>query len=399
MTDRSPRVSIGLPVYNGQAYLTSTLDSLLGQDFEDFELIVSDNASTDATQEICRAYARRDRRIRYYRNSRNLGAAPNYNRVFKLARGALFKWAPHDDLYRPSYLRRCVETLDEAGANVVLCYPHTLLIDEAGHVYGEYDEGPVVCGATPSERLSRLLSNHMTWCHPVVGLIRTDVLKTTKLIGSYPGADHTLLAELALRGEFREVPERLFLRRTVQGSSPSLHATPDIEERAAWFDTNRSGRLVLPRMRLAWEHVKAVCRAPIGLREKHACLRVLRTTPFAEYWSRRMLFEELRLGLYEAVWERYSVAALRSGMPGYLPHRLWALMSGIKRRDAACLKLAVSLPSPAVRLALLQFVVERLSRRKDAASRELLDAWYASECELHHRAAASLADVQRTRPV
>lgn len=390
MVNVQPLVSIGLPVCNGQACLGQTLDSLLEQDFGDFELIISDNASTDRTREICEQYARRDARIRYHRNDRNLGAAPNYNRVFALARGRYFKWAPHDDLYQPSYLRRCVDMLDASPASTVLCYPRTLLIDESGQVYGEYDDGPVVRGATPRERLARLLAHPMSWCHPVVGLIRAEVLATTRLIGRYPGADHTLLAELALRGEFVQVPEPLFLRRTVHGASPSLHAAPDMEDRAAWFDTrNRQGRWRLPRMRLLWEHARAVCGSPIGVSEKQACLGVLGKAPFAEYWSRRMLYEELRSSLYAGVWEKYSLLALRRNSFGYLPHRLWVLLSGLKFRDPARLRLAAALPSPETHLALLEFVADRLSRRTDPASVRLLEEWDRGCSELHRSAVAA----------
>lgn len=84
-----PRVSIGLPVYNGEVFLAETLNSILSQTFQDFELIICDNASTDQTQEICRKFARQDERIRYYRNEANLGAAKNFNRVFSLARGSI----------------------------------------------------------------------------------------------------------------------------------------------------------------------------------------------------------------------------------------------------------------------------------------------------------------------
>jgi len=112
MTDR-PRLSIGLPVYNGEEYLAESFDALLGQTYEDFELVVSDNASTDGTEAICRKYAAQDSRIRYLRLPRNIGATPNHNHVFAESRGELFKWASHDDLYGRDLLRLCVEALDE----------------------------------------------------------------------------------------------------------------------------------------------------------------------------------------------------------------------------------------------------------------------------------------------
>ena len=112
-TRHSPRLSIGLPVYNGERYLAEAFDCFLAQTFQDFEIIVCDNASTDHTAEICRSYAERDPRIRYYRNGKNLGAIPNFNRVFELSRSPLFKWAAHDDLYHPRYMETCIRILDD----------------------------------------------------------------------------------------------------------------------------------------------------------------------------------------------------------------------------------------------------------------------------------------------
>src|SRR5512141_2931759 len=120
----SPRISIGLPVYNGEKYLELTIKSILAQSFTDFELIIADNASTDRTQEICQIYAARDRRIRYLRNEQNLGAAPNHNRVFQLSSGEYFKWSGYDDLIKPDFLAKCIDILDR-NPSVAICMPKT----------------------------------------------------------------------------------------------------------------------------------------------------------------------------------------------------------------------------------------------------------------------------------
>lgn len=135
-----PRLSIGLPVYNGEEYLAQSLDALLGQTYEDFELVISDNASTDGTRDICRRYAARDSRIRYLGLPRNIGAAPNHNHVFTECRGELFKWASHDDLYARDLLRRCVETLDERP-EVILAHSGQAVIDGDGKVKVPYEYG------------------------------------------------------------------------------------------------------------------------------------------------------------------------------------------------------------------------------------------------------------------
>ena len=138
MTSNQPRLSIGLPVYNGEKFLKEAIDSLLAQTFEDFELIISDNASTDKTEEICRAYAEKDQRIRYYRNDKNIGCARNFDRVFKLSSGEYFKWAAYDDLHAPDFIEKCVEVLDQ-DPTIILCHSQTYFIDEEGSFLQNYD--------------------------------------------------------------------------------------------------------------------------------------------------------------------------------------------------------------------------------------------------------------------
>lgn len=108
----SPKVSIGMPVYNGEKYIREALDSLLAQTFTDFELIISDNASTDGTEAICREYVARDLRIRYVRQSENRGAAANFQFVLDESRGDYFMWAAADDSWLPTFLTESVGVLD-----------------------------------------------------------------------------------------------------------------------------------------------------------------------------------------------------------------------------------------------------------------------------------------------
>jgi glycosyltransferase involved in cell wall biosynthesis len=126
-----PRVSIGLPVYNGERYLRESIDSILAQTFQNFELVICDNASTDATARICEEYTERDPRVRYFRNARNIGGINNANLTFERSRGELFRWAAHDDVCAPTLLERCVQVLDER-ADAVGVYPGTINIDEDG---------------------------------------------------------------------------------------------------------------------------------------------------------------------------------------------------------------------------------------------------------------------------
>ncbi|UCG52868.1 MAG: glycosyltransferase family 2 protein [Candidatus Latescibacterota bacterium] len=271
---RIPMVSIGLPVYNGERYLEQALDSILAQTFTDFEVIISDNASTDRTREICLAYTEADHRVRYVRNERNLGAAENYNRLVWLANGRYFKWAAHDDVCAPGFLARCIEVM-EHDDSVVLCYPKSTFIDENGEHIAEFVEDSDYSHGRPHERLRTwLFGKPESWCNPVFGLIRTNTLRKTGLIGKYNASDSVLMGELALRGKIQRIEENLFYRRDHPKRSALAHRGN--EARARWFDTSKKRRLIcLPRWRWCWEYIKTIARVPIGFREKLRALGVL----------------------------------------------------------------------------------------------------------------------------
>lgn len=270
MVEKKPRVSIGMPVYNGDRFLKEALDSILAQTFRDFELIISDNGSTDRTQEICNAYAAGDHRIQYYRNEQNLGASWNQNRVFQLSKGEYFKWAHHDDVAAPELLEHCVQVLDH-NPSVVLCYPKTIIIDEQGRQVEKFFDGFNLRLSRPDERFKRYhnLVRYGHKCHPVLGIIRADILRTTTLMGSYPSSDLVLLGELVLHGEFYEVPEYLFFKR--DHPYRSMRAHPTFRERIAWFDPAKKGQLHLTRWKWLLEYLAAIKRVPISREEKAHC--------------------------------------------------------------------------------------------------------------------------------
>ncbi len=133
-----PLVSVGMPVFNGEAFLEDAIRSVLSQTLGDLELILCDNASSDRTAEICRDYEAREPRVRYFRNPRNLGAAANYNLAFSHARGRYFKWLAHDDRMLPSFLAKTSRVLEER-ADAVLCNSVISYIDSGGKQIGLYD--------------------------------------------------------------------------------------------------------------------------------------------------------------------------------------------------------------------------------------------------------------------
>jgi glycosyltransferase involved in cell wall biosynthesis len=271
-----PKVSLGMPVYNGERFLRETLDSLLAQTYTDFELIISDNGSSDGTESICREYTARDHRVQYYREEVNRGAGWNYDRVVDLARGAYFKWAAHDDLCAPTYLERCVEVLDH-DPEVILVYPDDIDIDENGNKVDRKRHSHIPSSERgsspdPAQRFRRLVLLDYD-CEQVFGLIRLDVLRRTKLILNYTDSDRTLLGELGLYGAFYELPEALFYHRHHGGSSGRAHPIKGgWHLRAGWFDPHLEGRALFPQWRQLTEYVKAIVHAPIGLIVKARCL-------------------------------------------------------------------------------------------------------------------------------
>jgi glycosyltransferase involved in cell wall biosynthesis len=271
-----PRVTIGLPVYNGERFLEETLASLLGQTFRDLDLVISDNGSTDRTPEICRAAVARDSRVRYHREEVNRGAAWNYNRVAALATGEYFKWAAHDDLITPDYIARCVEILDR-DPGLVLCHADDQDIDDTGaHVdrrrFSHIPSSERASSPFPHDRFRKLIRLDHD-CEYVFGLIRLSVLRRTALIQSYTDSDRTLLGELALYGRFHEIPERLFLHRHHGGSSGrAFPIAGGWHERTAWFDPAKAGKMHFPQWRQVAEYFKAIFRARLGPAETARCL-------------------------------------------------------------------------------------------------------------------------------
>lgn len=290
-----PRVTVALPVFNGERYLAEALDSILAQDFEDFELLIGDNGSTDSTLEICRTYADKDDRITLLRSDRNRGAAWNYNRLLEAARGELFKWVAHDDVYAPQYLGACVGALD-ADPSAVLAHSRTRQIDGDGRFLRDIDEDFRLDDPRPHVRFRQMLV-YEGGCYHVFGVIHTDVLRRTEAIGPFAESDRVLLAELAIHGGFAEVPQALFSHR--EHGDRSIYRYP-ARSLAAWFDPRRAQTIGLPVWRLLWEILRAVHRSGLPPAERWRCyaevrhwvgdnwVRLLRNLPGAGLeWLRR----------------------------------------------------------------------------------------------------------------
>ncbi len=297
MTNRPALLSIGLFVYNGEAFLRQTLDSLLGQTFRDFELIISDNASSDATQAICESYAQSDARIRYSRNEKNLGAGPNIRRVFALATGKYFKWAACDDLYEPTFLEKCIAAL-EADSTYVAAHSRTRVIDERGSFIENYEWPLDTASFDPVTRFREMLLNdHM--CYQIFGVFRREALLQVPPQGSYVNSDGVLLAQVSLLGRYYEDPEFLFIsRRHDQQSSRTLPVR--LKKRRfrltnrfgtlpspEWWDPAKTKSIQFPEWRQLAEYYQSILRAPLTLAQRMRALLLL--GPWVVKHFRRMM--------------------------------------------------------------------------------------------------------------
>lgn len=280
MNTQIPRLSIGLPVYNGENYLATAIDSILRQSFGDFELIIADNASSDRTQEICRVFAAEDNRVRYLRQTNNLGAAANYNTTLAHARGEYFKWAAHDDVCLPGFLQACIDYLDH-HPDTVLCHCRCQGIDTLGDIKGVYPEERSFDGPTAASRFwPAITAPHV--CIAVFGVMRRNVLLKTSRHGDWVGADRNLLAELCLHGKLVLLPQYLFQRR--EHPLASIHRYNSEAERLAWFAAPGSALAGShPTWRRLREYILAIGRSPLARAQKLSCYLLLCFWPWKKH--------------------------------------------------------------------------------------------------------------------
>ena len=206
---KTGRVGIGLPVYNGERYVEAAIRSIVEQSFEDFQLIIGDNASTDGTEEICRSFAS-DPRVHYVRRERNVGATPNYNDLMDRLDSPLVRWQACDDVLAETYLERCVELLDE-HPDAPMAHTEATIIDEHGDVQRDWDLEHPLASEDPTERWTAM-AKAWDW-HSIFGLVRREVVDRVGVFPIYPGSDRWVLAGWLLQGRPRYCSEHLFLWR------------------------------------------------------------------------------------------------------------------------------------------------------------------------------------------
>lgn len=323
-----PLLTIGLPVYNGEQFLAKALDSYLAQTFTNFRILISDNASTDRTEEIGREYARKEKRIRYHRNERNMGAGWNFLRVYEMATGKYYKQAAHDDFCEPEFLAECIGAL-ESDPEIVAAFTKTRVVDAEGRLLEDYECPLRIDSEDPVVRFADLtLVSHR--CFHVFGVHRLSALRRLPPMGSFPHADGVLLVQLGLLGKFHESERRLFVSTkhggqsmwTVSGRSRSrmFRLTTRVERLPAqgWWDPSREKAITLPEWNILYQYLQAVRHIPLSTMQKARALGVL------VQWAvkyRRKLARDFVIAADQILWR------LQSGARNSKPHATGPLTS------------------------------------------------------------------------
>jgi len=273
-----PVLTIGMPVFNGERFLAKALDSYLNQTFTDFQILLSDNASTDKTEEIARDYVARDKRIRYFRNPRNMGAGWNFLRVYKLATGRYYKQAAHDDFCEPDFLEVCINAL-ESDPGLVVAHTKTRVVDAEGNLIEDYECPLRTDHSDPVIRFADLtIINHR--CFQIFGVHRLSALQSLPPMGSFPHADGVLLAQLGLIGRFFESEKRLFINTRHSGQSswtmPARNQKPRFRLTSKdirmppqeWWDPERGQKITLPEWNIFVQYLRSINQSSLDSAQK-----------------------------------------------------------------------------------------------------------------------------------
>lgn len=280
-----PLVGIGLPVFNGEKWIAETINSIRDQTWQNWELTIVDNASTDRTLQICRRMERQDARIRVSQNPRNLGVSANWNRVFQLSRGEYFKWSACSDLIAPEYLEACVDCL-ERTPDAVLCHSRTKMIDACGRRLAGYEDRFSLEDASPATRFRAFLSQsgRNNFVH---GLIRRRALAETRLMEGFRQDDINLIADLALRGRFLVVDRPLFFRRETAQTDTQHMVDAEIDR---YFAPDQE-RLARQKWKKLLSMIRIAATSPTSL---PARTRILTHVARMAWWTKPDLLSELR---------------------------------------------------------------------------------------------------------
>lgn len=281
------KVAVGLPVYNGQEYLAAAIESHLSQTFGDFDLVISDNGSTDATPEICADYARKDQRIKFLRSPENRGILWNHRRVMDESESATqyFRWAGADDILEPGLLQAMVNVLN-TRTEVVAVMPDTKNIDDRGEVIGTMARSLDFQSPDVFQRAHDILvANYQ---HVIAyGLFRVSTLRLMRTRPNYFGWDPVFAWELALRGQIVQAAGPALLRRFHVGSISRVKTSKELRK---WVEPHSKAGMSFPHWNWTYERARVLIACPMSTRDR---LRIAKLLLRDARWQRAKLLRDV----------------------------------------------------------------------------------------------------------
>ena len=285
---REPKTIVGLPVYNGQKYIAAAIESHLAQSFGDFDLVISDNGSTDSTPEICARYANKDPRIKLLRSAENRGILWNHRRVMESISSTTryFRWAGADDVLESGLLQAMVDVL-EARSDVEAVMPATKNIGEEGEIIGSMDRTLEMQSSDVLERAFKVLT--ASYQHVVAyGLLRAPSLRAMRTGPNYIGWDPIFIWELALRGKVHQLTEPALLRRFHKGS---ISRVKTVKEMKKWVEPNAQAGMNFPHWTWEYERLRSLFSCSLSVRDK---LRLSSLVAKSMFWQRSQLTRDIK---------------------------------------------------------------------------------------------------------
>lgn len=343
-----PVVSVGLPVHNGGKLLPQAIESILAQDLDDFELIISDNCSTDETTEVCLDYQRRDQRVRYYRFDENRGVLINFLNVLGLAEAPFFMWASHDDLREKKFMSACLAPFYK-DPSIALVYPHAKILDNNSHFQGIAMDQFMVNQESPIERFKHLIWG-LGMCNSFYGIFRSSILKKVKSWWTSMFIDTLVLAEITLLGKIVQIEEPLFVRRLTDKYNYN-----SFDDRIAKLLTLTDQNLLnegitFPHSRWAYAHLELLNQSNFDEVERDALMKEVLNC-FRTRWGAQMKYEIDRAitlinnGHFYCQWNhagpvKDSLSWTKSLMPFHISSLLKRLQEAMfffpEREDLSC---------------------------------------------------------------
>ncbi|MBN1381298.1 MAG: glycosyltransferase [Deltaproteobacteria bacterium] len=319
-----PIVSVGLPVYNGGDLLPQAIESILSQDFGDLELIISDNCSNDKTEEVCRHYQAKDKRVRYYRMDETLGVGKNFRNVLGLAEAPFYMWAAHDDLREKTFISTCLLPLYDDPA-VALVYTHTRILDGNSSFIGVHQDPFLVNQEDPKERFINIIWG-LGMCNAFYGLFRRSVLKKVATWDSQTTFGDTVqLAEIALMGKFVQISEPLFYRRLTRDYNYRSHDDRNTQLMSEVDPKLFSEGISFPHCRLGYAHLEVLNRSELNDGEKDQLMCEVWNC-FRTRYGQQMTYEIDRAidliekGIFYHQWNETDGVRIRGGDVKTLDH-------------------------------------------------------------------------------